>query len=147
MVAAPTFKFGGDEVTDLGLMTSNWMIHAMEYTATSNGSEFDSKLGSLATAATSSTLVGYESLTSGLTYGTYIPKFTMPADQFATLRTWYGEPTVAGGLDLKANLPAAWLSPGQAPVDNSKDASKLLASAPTESWGNVVNVPVSTISP
>jgi hypothetical protein len=89
-------------------------------------------------------LVGYEELTSGLTVGTYIPKFTMPADQFATLRTWYGEATVE--LDLKANLPAAWLSPGQAPVDNSKDASKLLATAPTESWGNVVNVPVSTIS-
>jgi len=70
----------------------------------------------------------------------------MPAEQFATLRTWYGEPTVAGALDTKANLPAAWLSPGQAPVDNSKAASKMLATAPTESYGNVVNVPFSTIS-
>jgi len=70
----------------------------------------------------------------------------MPADQFATLRTWYGEgPTGAiGELDPTANLPAAWLTPGQAPVENSSNASLLLASVPyTEMYGNVVNVPFS----
>ena len=68
----------------------------------------------------------------------------MPADQFATLRTWYGEAPV--GLDAVATLPAAWLTPGQAPVDNSVTASMLLATVKTEQYGNVVNVPFSTIS-
>ena len=81
-----------------------------------------------------------------MTNGTYIPKFNMPADQFATLRTWYGEAGTIGGLDPTANLPAAWLTPGQAPVDNSITASKLLATVPGETFGNVVNVPISTIS-
>lgn len=68
----------------------------------------------------------------------------MPADQFATLRTWYGEAPVT--LDAVADLPAAWLTPGQAPVDNSLSASMLLATVKTEQYGNVVNVPFSTIS-
>jgi hypothetical protein len=70
----------------------------------------------------------------------------MPADQFATLRTWYGEASVKGELDPTSNLPAAWLTPGQAPVANSVTASMLLASVPGETYGNVVNVPFSTIS-
>jgi len=68
----------------------------------------------------------------------------MPADQFATLRTWYGEASVKGALDPLADLPAAWLTPGQAPVENTTNASLLLASVPyTEQLGNVVNVPFS----
>jgi len=74
----------------------------------------------------------------------YIPKFNMPADQFATLRTWYGEAPLT--INDVSNLPAAWLTPGQAPVDNSVLASKLLATVKTEQYGNVVNVPFSTIS-
>jgi hypothetical protein len=70
----------------------------------------------------------------------------MPADQFATLRTWYGEASAIGALDPTANLPAAWLTPGQAPVANSAEASMLLATVPGETYGNVVNVPFSTIS-
>jgi len=82
-----------------------------------------------------------------VTSGTYIPRFNMPADQFATLRTWYGEASVDGELDTTANLPAAWLTPGQAPVENSTNASLLLLTVPyTEMYGNVVNVPFSTIS-
>jgi len=66
----------------------------------------------------------------------------MPADLFATLRTWYGEAPLT--LDAVADLPAAWLTPGQAPVENSSNASLLLASVPyTEMYGNVVNVPFS----
>jgi len=68
----------------------------------------------------------------------------MPADQFATLRTWYGEATTKGALDDLADLPAAWLTPGQAPVENTTNASSYLASVPyTEQLGNVVNVPFS----
>jgi len=68
----------------------------------------------------------------------------MPALQFATLRTWYGEAGVAGAIDPLASLPAAWLTPGQAPVDNSITASAFLADVPnTEQFGNVVNVPYS----
>ena len=74
----------------------------------------------------------------------YIPKFNMPADQFATLRTWYGEAPLT--INDVSNLPAAWLTPGQAPVDNSVTASMLLATVKTEQYGNVVNVPFSTIS-
>jgi len=70
----------------------------------------------------------------------------MPANQFATLRTWYGEAGVVSEIDATSNLPAAWLTPGQAPVDNSILASKLLATVPGETFGNVVNVPFSTIS-
>lgn len=79
-----------------------------------------------------------------MTNGTYIPKFNMPADQFATLRTWYGEAPLT--INDVSNLPAAWLTPGQAPVDNSITASMLLATVKTEQYGNVVNVPFSTIS-
>lgn len=59
-----------------------------------------------------------------MTNGTYIPKFNMPADQFATLRTWYGEAVANDSLNTVADLPAAWLTPGQAPVENALIASQ-----------------------
>jgi hypothetical protein len=52
----------------------------------------------------------------------------MPAEQFATLRTWYGEASVEGAVDTDfSGLPLAWLTPGQAPVPNTKAASANLA--------------------
>jgi len=119
----------------------------MEYTATIQGSGYLPHIGSLATSSTDGTTgLGYVSTTAAVTSGTFIPMFHMPADQFATLRTWYGEASIAGALDTTANLPAAWLTPGQAPVDNSKNASLLLATVPSETYGNVVNVPFSKLS-
>lgn len=119
----------------------------MEYTATVAGTAYAAAVGSLATASIDATNgLGYVATSAAVTAGTFIPMFHMPADQFATLRTWYGEASVAGALDATANLPAAWLTPGQAPVDNSKNASLLLASVPSETYGNVVNVPFSKLS-
>jgi len=70
----------------------------------------------------------------------------MPAEQFATLRTWYGEATALALEDPNSSLPASWLTPGQAPVDNSKTNSGYLATVESQQYGNVVNVPASTIA-
>ena len=72
----------------------------------------------------------------------------MPANQFATLRTWYGEAVVATEIDPISNLPAAWLTPGQAPVSNTKanKFSTYLADIKGQQYGNVANVPFSTLT-
>jgi hypothetical protein len=72
----------------------------------------------------------------------------MPANQFATLRTWYGEAVLATTIDPISNLPAAWLTPGQAPVSNAKASlySDYLAGIEGQQYGNVANVPFSTLA-
>jgi len=117
----------------------------MEFTSTATTVSYTAAQGSLQDSEATAQ-DGYIFASSAVTKGTYIPRFNMPADQFATLRTWYGEASVEGALDTTSNLPAAWLTPGQAPVANSITASKLLATVPGETFGNVVNVPFSTIS-
>jgi hypothetical protein len=117
----------------------------MEFTSTAETVSYLAAQGSLQSSEATAQ-DGYIFPASAVTKGTYIPRFNMPADQFATLRTWYGEASVSGALDTTADLPAAWLTPGQAPVANSVTASKLLATVPGETFGNVVNVPFSTMS-
>jgi len=117
----------------------------MEFTSTATTVSYSAAQGSLQDSEATAQ-DGYIFPASAVTKGTYIPRFNMPADQFATLRTWYGEASVEGAVDATAGLPAAWLTPGQAPVANSVTASKLLATVPGETFGNVVNVPFSTIS-
>jgi hypothetical protein len=70
-----------------------------------------------------------------------LPLFTMPAVEFASLRTWYGQGTWT--VDATTNMPSNWMSPGQAPVENTTAVSLQLAPVVSQLYGNVANVPVS----
>jgi len=85
-IAAPTFKFGESATPD-GLTGTNWEIHAMEYT-TGSAVSFTATNGSLVTGLNTT---GFYTGNESLAPGNLTPLFTMPAEQFATLRTWYGE--------------------------------------------------------
>ena len=69
------------------------------------------------------------------------PLFTMPADQFATLRTWYGEGQLTA--DALTQQTSTWSSAGGAPIANSAPVSLQLAGVKSQLYGNVANVPVS----
>jgi hypothetical protein len=77
----------------------------------------------------------------GLAAGNYTPLFTMPADQFATLRTWYGEGALTA--DALTQQTSTWSSAGGAPIGNSTAISLQLAGVKSQLYGNVANVPVS----
>lgn len=132
--AGPTFTFTNGPA--LGLVGSNWEIHAMEYTA--QGTSFDGSKGSLVPSAEGGLILANE----GLAAGNYTPLFTMPADQFATLRTWYGEGSLV--IDPVTQQTSTWSSAGGAPIANSTAASLQLAGVKSQLYGNVANVPVST---
>ena len=134
-IAAPTFLFGESATPD-GLTGTNWEIHAMEYTASSTTS-FVAANGSLVPGAGSGLIKEAEALDAG----NMTPLFTMPAEQFATLRTWYGEGAVA--VDTMTQQSANWLSPGQAAMTNTADQSLKLLAVRSQLYGNVANVPVS----
>ena len=87
-VSGPSFKFlETTAATPLGVFGTNWEIHAMEYTA-STLSSFNDSNGSLVPGAGTGGLIKED---EALAPTSYVPLFTMPANQFATLRTWYGE--------------------------------------------------------
>ena len=134
-IAAPTFLFGESATPD-GLTGTNWEIHAMEYTASSTTS-FVAANGSLVPGAGSGLIKEAEALDAG----NMTPLFTMPAEQFATLRTWYGEGAIA--VDTMTQQSANWLSPGQAAMTNTADQSLKLLAVRSQLYGNVANVPVS----
>jgi len=72
---------------------------------------------------------------------TMLPLFWMPAVQFSSLRTWYGQ-----GSDSKddtSGYSANWMSPGQAPINNTKAISLQLAGVKSQLYGNVANIPMS----
>jgi hypothetical protein len=135
VIAAPNFKFGLSAGSK-GLSGTNWEIHAMEYT-TDAATTFSTATGSLVQGLyTTGFVTGNEALSLSMT-----PLFTMPANQYATLRTWYGEGVLSN--DLVSGQSAAWLSAGQAYI-NVLDATSLqLLGVKSQLYGNVANVPVS----
>lgn len=72
-IAGPTFVFG-ESAASLGLVGSNWEIHAMEYTASTTTSFLESN-GSLVPGAGAGLIKEAEALDAG----NYTPLFTMPA--------------------------------------------------------------------
>jgi len=132
-MSGPTFTFGNGPA--LGLVGSNWEIHAMEYTA--QGVSFDQSKGSLVASAQGGVMLVNE----GLAAGNYTPHFTMPANQFATLRTWYGEGNLL--IDPVTQQTSTWSSAGGAPIANDTNTSLQLAGVKSQLYGNVANVPVS----
>jgi hypothetical protein len=70
-----------------------------------------------------------------------LPLFWMPAVEFASLRTWYGQG--AWSTDQATSMSSNWMSPGQAPIINTKDTSAQLAPVVSQLYGNVANVPMS----
>lgn len=94
----------------LGLTTDNWVIHAMEYTSTGNASWLE-QYGSL--LENRNTLGEIKDTnTPALSLGTYLPTVTMPAAQFATLRTWYGNGATAASGAL-TGMQGNWYAPGR----------------------------------
>lgn len=135
-IAAPTFLFGESATPD-GLTGTNWEIHAMEYTA-SAATTFSATNGSLVPGLnTTGFYTGNESLAAG----NMTPLFTMPAEQYATLRTWYGEGALTN--DGMTGQSSSWLSTGQVPIGNTAAISLQLAGVKSQLYGNVANVPVS----
>lgn len=108
----------------------------MEYTASAVTS-FVTTNGSLVPGAGNGIIKDAEALDAG----NFTPLFTMPAAQFATLRTWYGEGAIA--VDSMTQQSANWLSPGQAAMTNTADQSLKLLAVRSQLYGNVANVPVS----
>jgi len=87
---------------------------------------------------------------AALSPGTYLPLVTMPAAQFATLRTWYGSgrATVSGPL---TGMQANWYAPGlntyadeQTTASARDSANALVADVAGQAWGNVSNFPSSS---
>jgi hypothetical protein len=69
-----------------------------------------------------------------------LPLFDMPADQFGSLRTWYGQGATA--IDDVTGMSSNWSSVGQAPIVNTTATSLQLAAVKSQLYGNVANVPV-----
>lgn len=76
-----------------------------------------------------------------LSFSNYVPLFWMPAEQFASLRTWYGQGSTAA--DDVTGMSSNWMSPGQAPIINTSAVSLQLALVKSQLYGNVANVPMS----
>ena len=70
-----------------------------------------------------------------------VPLFNMPAEQFASLRTWYGVGSTS--LDDVTQMSSNWMTAGQAPIANTKLVSAQLAAVKSQLYGNVANVPQS----
>jgi hypothetical protein len=133
---APTFVFSAGATSGApGITTANWQIHTMEYTTAAS---FSAATGSLGENGSST---GYVAAGVGASRGTYLPHFAAPADQFATLRTWYGDgaATAAGSL---TGQPAAWYAPGRNPLTTAN--SSYAAEVAGQQWGNVAHMPSST---
>ena len=75
----------------------------------------------------------------GLANSSMLPLFHMPAEQFASLRTWYGQGATA--VDAVTGMSSNWSSAGQAPIINTTATSLQLAAVKSQLYGNVANVP------
>jgi hypothetical protein len=62
----------------------------MEYTTTGDATDFSTATGSLSSKFSAGSNDGFILGTEGVVRGNFVPRFDMPANQFATLRTWYG---------------------------------------------------------
>jgi len=93
----------------------------MEYTVgpSATYTQFNAASGSLVAAKATD---GYNTANEAVAGPTVmVPLFTMPGEQFATLRTWYGEGELK--IDTTTGASASWLSPGVAQLANNADVS------------------------
>lgn len=111
----------------------------MEYTSGSGNFAIASQ--SLQGSAASA---GFQQLAPALSLTTMLPLFWMPADQFGSLRTWYGQG--AAVTDVATQQSQNWMSPGQAAIDNNDSSSLQLAGVKSQLYGNVANVPMSGVA-
>lgn len=65
----------------------------------------------------------------------------MPAAQFSTLRTWYGNGLGAVSSSALANEQANWYAPGNNKYTNALATTNIDAASGTQMWGNVGNFP------
>jgi hypothetical protein len=90
---------------------------------------------------TTATEDGFTQMAPALANDSYLPLFNMPANAFASLRTWYG--AGATGLDPKTGMSSNWSTAGQAAINNTGLVSTQLAAVKSQLYGNVANVPQS----
>ena len=107
----------------------------MEYTAAAGAwTESDASL-----PMTTATEDGFTQMAPALANDSYLPLFNMPANAFASLRTWYGQGSTA--IDDKTGMSSNWSTAGQAPIVNTTAVSLQLAAVKSQLYGNVANVP------
>jgi len=142
---APTFKLtkGPDvaSVAQPGIVTANWQIHTMEYTT---ATAWAADVGALVEIGTSD---GYVTATSGASLDTFLPHFAMPAAQFATLRTWYGDGAAVVTNTVLSDYVASWYAPGRAGPNGLAFTAAAAAGAAEvagQQFGNVGHMPAST---
>lgn len=106
----------------------------MEYTTASSWS---ATTGSLKLQQTE----GYYATDESVNSGNYVPLFNMPAAQFSTLRTWYGNGLGATTSTALAIEQANWYAPGNNAYPNAVATTNIDAASGTQMWGNVGNFP------
>lgn len=106
----------------------------MEYTTASS---WDATQGSLKLQQTA----GIYALDESVNSLNYVPLFNMPAAQFSTLRTWYGNGLGAVASTALANEQANWYAPGNNAYTNALATTNIDAASGTQMWGNVGNFP------
>lgn len=130
---APTFAM--TDASSKGITTGNWQIHTMEYVG---AAAYSGATGALQENASTT---GYQPADTALSVETFLPTLTMPAVQFATLRTWYG----AGGADgvtteILNGYPSNWYAPG---MQSQAATAAELKDVAGQQWGNVSHFPAS----
>jgi hypothetical protein len=90
---------------------------------------------------TTATNDGYTQVDPALSNDSNLPLFNMPANAFASLRTWYGAGSTS--IDPKTGMSSNWSSVGQAAINNTTAVSLQLAAVKSQLYGNVANVPQS----
>jgi len=116
----------------------------MEYTG--KAATYSAVNGALTMSATTD---GTQLATAAINNSNYVPLFNMPANQFATLRTWYGKGyTTEGTKVLGANTGplAAEYTNWYAPYQQSAAIASVLTPIAGQYYGNVANFPSSSIS-
>lgn len=86
---------------------------------TAAGTSFSAATGYLLETAAATT-VGTQQDYAGVGFGNYVPRFTMPAAQFATMRTWYGSNTARQLTTSQYGAQSTnWFSPYVNPAGNT----------------------------
>lgn len=89
---------------------------------------------------------GFVTADTGLSL-TYLPRFAMPAAQFATLRTWYGDGAAVVTNTVLSDYVASWYAPGRAGPNGLAFTAAAAAGAAEvagQQFGNVGHMPAST---
>jgi hypothetical protein len=105
----------------------------MEYT---HATSYSAATGSLKQAQAENVFA----MDDAVNYTNKVPLFNMPAAQFSTLRTWYGQATAASSGVVGTNQPA-WYAPGVNGYSNAIADVVVNGSSGSQMWGNVANLP------